>query len=108
MFNYSSLLFITIGLNEWKEQLESPDYDWELVKARLDQLREIRKLNKGQSAMIFALRTSLARNLGDMGNLKVGSYNFTCKNAHFFFFVAILSCTYRNKELDNRLYRRSS
>ncbi|CEI85736.1 hypothetical protein RMCBS344292_00191 [Rhizopus microsporus] len=62
------------GLNEWKEQLESPDYDWELVKARLDQLREIRKLNKGQSAMIFALRTSLARNLGDMGNLKLYSH----------------------------------
>ncbi|CAO3671710.1 unnamed protein product [Rhizopus microsporus] len=62
------------GLNEWKEQLEFPDYDWELVKARLDQLREIRKLNKGQSAMIFALRTSLARNLGDMGNLKLYSH----------------------------------
>ncbi|KAI9262753.1 acyl transferase/acyl hydrolase/lysophospholipase [Sporodiniella umbellata] len=62
------------GLNEWKEDMASPDYDWELVKARLDQLREIRKLDKGQAAMIFALRTSLSRNLGDMGNSKLYSY----------------------------------
>ncbi|KAI8049122.1 putative esterase of the alpha-beta hydrolase superfamily [Gilbertella persicaria] len=63
------------GFNEWKRELESPDYDWELVKARLDQLRKIRRLNKGQVAMIFALRTSLARNLGDMGNPKLYSYS---------------------------------
>ncbi|CAO3672456.1 unnamed protein product [Rhizopus stolonifer] len=62
------------GLNDWKEEMTSPDYDWELVKARLDQLREIRKLEKGQSAMIFALRTSISRNLGDMGNNKLYSY----------------------------------
>lgn len=59
------------GLDRWKREMASPDYDYELVKARLDQLRNIRKTNKGQSAMIFALRTSLARNLGDMGNPKV-------------------------------------
>jgi hypothetical protein len=60
-----------IGLDQWKKEVKSPDYDWELIKARLDQLREIRRSNKGQSAMIFALRSSLARNLGDMGNSKV-------------------------------------
>lgn len=60
-----------LGLDKWKREIKSPDYDWELIKARLDQLREIRHLNKGQSAMIFALRTSLARNIGDMGNPKV-------------------------------------
>ena len=59
------------GLDKWKREMSSPDYDHELVKTRLDQLRNIRKSNKGQSAMIFALRTSLARNLGDMGNPKV-------------------------------------
>ncbi|KAI9365660.1 acyl transferase/acyl hydrolase/lysophospholipase [Pilaira anomala] len=63
------------GLDKWKKEIESPDYDWELIKARLDQLREIRRLNKGQSAMIFALRTSLARNIGDMGNSKLYSYS---------------------------------
>lgn len=60
-----------LGLDKWKKEIKSPDYDWELIKARLDQLREIRLLKKGQSAMIFALRTSLARNIGDMGNPKV-------------------------------------
>ncbi|KAI8067428.1 acyl transferase/acyl hydrolase/lysophospholipase [Thamnidium elegans] len=63
------------GLDEWKNEIESPDYDWELIKTRLDQLREIRRSNKGQSAMIFALRTSLARNIGDMGNPKLYSYS---------------------------------
>lgn len=54
--------------------MKSPDYDWELIKTRLDQLRELRRSNKGQSAMIFALRTSLARNLGDMGNPKANNH----------------------------------
>ncbi|OAD09001.1 hypothetical protein MUCCIDRAFT_20383, partial [Mucor lusitanicus CBS 277.49] len=63
------------GLDHWKREVASPDYDHELIKTRLDQLRQIRKANKGQSAMIFALRTSLARNLGDMGNPKLYSYS---------------------------------
>ncbi|KAI8877907.1 putative esterase of the alpha-beta hydrolase superfamily [Backusella circina FSU 941] len=63
------------GLDKWKEDPKSPDYDYELIQARLDQLREIRSTNKGQSAMIFALRSSLARNLGDMGNPKLYSYS---------------------------------
>ncbi|EPB86968.1 hypothetical protein HMPREF1544_06186 [Mucor circinelloides 1006PhL] len=63
------------GLDHWKREMASPDYDHELIKTRLDQLRHIRKTNKGQSAMIFALRTSLARNLGDMGNPKLYSYS---------------------------------
>ncbi|KAL7331548.1 Lipase 5 [Mucor circinelloides] len=73
------------GLDHWKREMASPDYDHELIKTRLDQLRHIRKTNKGQSAMIFALRTSLARNLGDMGNPKLYSYsrvgtkNLTCE-----------------------------
>ncbi|CAO3644101.1 unnamed protein product [Mucor fragilis] len=63
------------GADRWKRETASPDYDHELIKTRLDQLRQIRKTNKGQSAMIFALRTSLARNLGDMGNPKLYSYS---------------------------------
>lgn len=62
------------GLDQWKREMSSPDYDHELIKTRLDQLRNIRKSNKGQSAMIFALRSSLARNLGDMGNPKVPAF----------------------------------
>lgn len=78
---------IRIGLDQWKREVKSPDYDWELIKTRLEQIREIRHSNKGQSAMIFALRTSLARNLGDMGNSKVKQY-------HIFFFLNANICLF--------------
>ncbi|KAL0087683.1 putative esterase of the alpha-beta hydrolase superfamily [Phycomyces blakesleeanus] len=62
------------GLEKWKQDPRSPDYDWELVKTRLEQLRHIRESGQGQSSMIFALRTSLARNLGDIGNSTLYSH----------------------------------
>jgi TAG lipase/steryl ester hydrolase/phospholipase A2/LPA acyltransferase len=55
------------GLDEWKFDEKSKDYDYELVQDRLNILRTIRK-NGDIPAMIFNLRTSLSRNLGDMGN----------------------------------------
>jgi hypothetical protein len=58
------------GLDQWKFDERSKDYDYELVKDRLNILRTIRK-NGDIPAMIFNLRTSLCRNLGDMGNSKV-------------------------------------
>jgi hypothetical protein len=64
------LLFDTTGLEDWKTDPTSDIYDWELLQARLEQLRTVRASND-QLAMIFALRTSLARNLGDMGCSKV-------------------------------------
>ncbi|KAI8364743.1 acyl transferase/acyl hydrolase/lysophospholipase [Radiomyces spectabilis] len=66
----ASILDDIDGLNAWKQDPRSSDYDWELIQTRLDQLRTVR-LQQSQSAMIFALRTSLARNLGDMGNPKL-------------------------------------
>ena len=58
------------GRDEWKNHELSHDYDYELLKDRLQTLRDMRK--KGDiSAMIFNLRTTLSRNLGDMGNEKV-------------------------------------
>ncbi|CAJ0763490.1 18291_t:CDS:2, partial [Entrophospora sp. SA101] len=42
------------------------DYDFELLQRRLAQLKKARKTGD-LSQMIFLLRTSLARNLGDMG-----------------------------------------
>ncbi len=60
------------GRDEWKNHELSHDYDYELLKDRLQTLRDMRK--KGDiSAMIFNLRTTLSRNLGDMGNEKVYS-----------------------------------
>ncbi|GAB5592702.1 Lipase 5 [Umbelopsis nana] len=60
-------------LEDWKTDPTSDIYDWELLQARLEQLRTVRASND-QLAMIFALRTSLARNLGDMGCSKLYSY----------------------------------
>ncbi|SAL96813.1 hypothetical protein [Absidia glauca] len=53
------------GLDEWKKDPKSDEYDWELVQNRLNQLRIVRD-QANPSTMIFQLRTSLARNLGDM------------------------------------------
>lgn len=90
------------GLDHWKREMASPDYDHELIKTRLDQLRHIRKTNKGQSAMIFALRTSLARNLGDMGNPKVHNPMFVYVRFSYLFgkHIALLIFTCRHKKLD--------
>ena len=41
----------------------------------MHQLRRVRETTQSQSAMIFALRTSLSRNLGDMGNQKLYSHS---------------------------------
>ncbi|KAF7725925.1 hypothetical protein EC973_009162 [Apophysomyces ossiformis] len=67
----ASILDDLDGLEKWKRDPRSSDYDWELVQTRLEQLRRVREESPSQSAMIFALRTSLARNLGDMGNPKL-------------------------------------
>lgn len=82
--------------------MKSPDYDWELIKNRLDQLREIRALNKGQSAMIFALRTSISRNLGDMGNPKVKQKPVTLSSTYVCIVISIFKS--RNKGFDNRIH----
>ncbi|RUS23743.1 hypothetical protein BC938DRAFT_474692, partial [Jimgerdemannia flammicorona] len=58
------------GKDKWKNDPRSPDYDYELIKTRLEQLRIERKKHD-MSSMIFLLRTSLSRNLGDMGKPKL-------------------------------------
>ncbi|KAJ3275222.1 hypothetical protein HDV01_000947 [Terramyces sp. JEL0728] len=58
------------GRDLWKFQEKSTDYDYELIKDRLAILKTIRK-NYDLPAMVFNLRTSLCRNLGDMGNQKL-------------------------------------
>jgi len=54
------------GKDQWKNTPSSDDYDFELLQRRLAQLKKARKTGD-LSQMIFLLRTSLARNLGDMG-----------------------------------------
>lgn len=49
---------------------DSPDYDAHLVDARLKQLEEAR-ISCDVGRMLFLIRTSLSRGLGDMGNLRM-------------------------------------
>ncbi|KAJ3327300.1 hypothetical protein HDU76_012033 [Blyttiomyces sp. JEL0837] len=58
------------GKEKWKLEAASPDYDYELLQDRLAQLKIARETGD-LGSMIFILRTSLSRNLGDMGNPKL-------------------------------------
>lgn len=58
------------GNNDWKSVFDSPDYDAILVEARLRQLEEAR-ISCDVGRMLFLVRTSLTRGLGDMGNIKL-------------------------------------
>lgn len=56
--------------NEWKEQDESDDYDYELIRSRLERLEKARDAeNMGE--LRFLIRTSLTRDLGGMGNVNL-------------------------------------
>ncbi|KAL8802335.1 MAG: hypothetical protein Q9223_003115 [Gallowayella weberi] len=58
------------GNNDWKALDQSPDYDASLVHARLKQLDEAR-ISCDVGRMLFLVRTSLTRNLADMGNIRL-------------------------------------
>ncbi|CUS08251.1 unnamed protein product [Tuber aestivum] len=58
------------GNEAWKSDVGSPDYDHALVAARLKQLDEAR-ISCDVNRMLFLIRTTLSRNLGDMGNIRV-------------------------------------
>ncbi|MCJ1464310.1 hypothetical protein MMC07_002923 [Pseudocyphellaria aurata] len=58
------------GNNDWKSVFDSPDYDAELVEARLKQLDNAR-VSCDVERMLFLVRTSLTRGLGDMGNIEL-------------------------------------
>ncbi|KAL8851150.1 MAG: hypothetical protein Q9221_003953 [Calogaya cf. arnoldii] len=58
------------GNHDWKSLDDSPDYDATLVLARLKQLDEAR-ISCDVGRMLFLIRTSLTRNLGDMGNIRL-------------------------------------
>ncbi|KAL8880762.1 MAG: hypothetical protein Q9192_007949 [Flavoplaca navasiana] len=64
------------GNNDWKSLDDSPDYDASLVLARLKQLDEAR-ISCDVGRMLFLIRTSLTRNLGDMGNIRLYKHSHT-------------------------------
>ncbi|PYI22264.1 patatin-domain-containing protein [Aspergillus violaceofuscus CBS 115571] len=58
----------------WKQALESPDYDVRLVQERLQQLEDAR-ISCDVSRMLFLIRTSLSRDLGNMSNASLYRYS---------------------------------
>ncbi|CAG8433676.1 10403_t:CDS:10 [Diversispora eburnea] len=68
--NHMIYILKILGKDKWKTDPVSPDYDYDLLVKRLKQLKEARR-SGDLSQMIFLLRTSLARNLADMGQPKL-------------------------------------
>lgn len=55
------------GLEDWKYEDESGDYDWRLIRTRLTQIRECRE-NGEITRLIHHLRQGLHWNLGNLSN----------------------------------------
>jgi predicted acylesterase/phospholipase RssA len=55
------------GLDHWREQPESDDYDYKLLASRVRLLRKLRR-EKNFDLIIFRLREELHGNLGNMAN----------------------------------------
>ena len=60
--------------NEWKKQFASPDYCPEDLQHHIDQFKDAR-LNRDYRRMLFLVRTSLSRNLAQMGNTDLYKYS---------------------------------
>jgi TAG lipase/steryl ester hydrolase/phospholipase A2/LPA acyltransferase len=58
------------GHDAWKEEDDSSEYDAALVAARLRELDDAR-LSCDVKRMLFLIRTTLSRDLGDMGDLRL-------------------------------------
>ena len=55
------------GLDEWKEDETSDDYDWRLVRSRMRQLRQMRA-ERDVKRLVHHLRQGMHWNLGNIGN----------------------------------------
>lgn len=56
-FDHLSAFFRIEGKDKWRKDEKSAEYDWELIKSRLDQLHRARELNDF-AALSFLVRTS--------------------------------------------------
>lgn len=65
-----------LGNDEWKKDPKSNLYDYQVVEYRLDQLRDAR-LRGDMDELLFLIRTTLERNLGNMGDPKLYINSFT-------------------------------
>ncbi|MBT8077822.1 MAG: DUF3336 domain-containing protein [Gammaproteobacteria bacterium] len=55
------------GLNEWRREKESDDYDYRLIASRVTLIRKLRR-QKDYDQLVFRLREELHGNLGNMAN----------------------------------------
>ncbi|KAF2665243.1 patatin-domain-containing protein [Microthyrium microscopicum] len=62
------------GNDAWKSNPASPFYDYNLLQARLNQLEDAR-ISGDPRRILFLLRTSLTRSLGNMGDLHLYKYS---------------------------------
>jgi hypothetical protein len=60
----------TLGREAWKDDPRSTDYNYELVRKRLNELHEAR-IAGDLGKVLFLLRTSLSRTFADTGNPEV-------------------------------------
>lgn len=72
----SSELDYLLGNQEWKERDECPAYDYEYVRLRLDELRHART-NNDTTRLLYLVRTTWSRNLGNLGDVKLYHNSFT-------------------------------
>ncbi|KAG5363558.1 Lipase 4 [Yarrowia sp. B02] len=72
----SSELDYLLGNQEWKEKDECPAYDYEYVRLRLDELRHART-NNDTTRLLYLVRTTWSRNLGNLGDVKLYHNSFT-------------------------------
>ncbi|KAK9481385.1 acyl transferase/acyl hydrolase/lysophospholipase [Lipomyces japonicus] len=69
-----------LGNEKWKEDPVSNEYDYQLVAERTKELRVVRE-SGNYLRLLFLLRTSLTRNIGDIGNTSVQQCLVTVLNA---------------------------
>lgn len=61
------------GMDAWKAEDASPEYDWQIVKTRLGELRRVRA-SGDPLKLAFLLSEGLHGNLGNMGNAALYRY----------------------------------
>ncbi len=61
------------GLDEWMEEDVCEDFDWQLIRTRLRQLRQLRE-DGDVHALVHYMRQGLHWNIGNIGNPKLYAY----------------------------------
>ncbi|ODV90167.1 hypothetical protein CANCADRAFT_31211 [Tortispora caseinolytica NRRL Y-17796] len=73
---HAKQLDLLLGNDQWKRDPESDYYDWRLIQRKLVELKQARKQGDLKK-LLFIIKTTWARNPGNMGNLKLYSHSYT-------------------------------